>query len=160
VADAERLSVSRRIPAPAADIYALISHPQGHVQIDGSGMLVAAVDARPLTSVGDTFEMDMDREPLGDVPDMGKYKVQNTVTKIDPGTEFAWTVGAPGRTPVGHVYGYQLSPVNDRETDVTSYCDWSQITDALRGRVTFPVVPAAMMEKTLERLEQVLTESA
>ena len=46
-------------------------------------MLEAAPGVRRFTAVGDTFEMDMDREPLGDVP-MGKYQVLNTVTRIVP----------------------------------------------------------------------------
>lgn len=153
----ERVSVHRRVAAPAARIYALVSHPQGHVDLDGSGMLLAAPDAKQLEQVGDTFEMDMDREPLGDYPEMGKYKVLNTVTKIVPGSEIAWSVGMAGYPPVGHVYGYELVPVSDTETDVTSYCDWSGISDKMRARVTFPVVPPEMLSKTLDNLERIVT---
>lgn len=148
----------RRIGAPAARIYAIVSHPQGHVDLDGSGMLLAAPDARQLENVGDTFEIDMDREPLGDFPEMGKYKVLNTVTTIVPGSAIAWTVGMAGHAPVGHVYGYELVPVSDTETDVTSYCDWSGISDAMRARATFPVVPPEMLNKTLDNLERLVTE--
>ena len=73
VPDEERISATRRIAAPAAAIFAIVSDPAGQVAIDGSHMLVAAPDAKRLEAVGDTFTMDMDREALGDLP-LGKYR--------------------------------------------------------------------------------------
>lgn len=35
----ERMEVQRTIAAPAADIFAVLCDPQGHVAIDASGML-------------------------------------------------------------------------------------------------------------------------
>jgi uncharacterized protein YndB with AHSA1/START domain len=154
----ERVTVSRTINAPAARLFALVSHPQGHVDIDGSGMLEAAVDARPLTAVGDTFDMDMDREPLGDIP-MGKYKVRNTVTAIEPGTHIEWNIGGIDMPPVGHVYGWQLTPSADgASTEVSHYCDWTNITDAMRaaGR-EWPIVPEHMLVQSLDNLERLAT---
>ena len=80
----DRVSAMGRIAAPASKIFQIVSRPAGHVEVDGSGMLEAAPDDRQLTAVGETFDMDMDREPLGDIPEMGKYKVRNTVTQIIP----------------------------------------------------------------------------
>lgn len=154
---ADRMSLTRRIDAPAERIFAVVSSPQGHVEIDGSGMLVAADDADELRAVGDTFEMHMDREPLGDVP-LGRYTVCNTVTIFEPGTEIAWTVGAVGRTPIGHVYGYRLEPVGETSTEVTSYYDWSAVSEAWRERVSWPVVPREMLEASLDNLERLVTE--
>jgi len=152
-----RLSVTRRVPASAARVFAVVSDPKGHVDIDGSGMLVTAPDAKPLQQVGDTFAMDMDREPLGDVP-LGKYKVLNTVTKIVPDVEIQWNVGSAEHRPIGHVYGYLLEPVGDNETQVTNYCDWSDVSDKWRARISWPVVPASMMSKSLDRLAQVVAD--
>src|SRR5688572_16492233 len=104
-------------------------------------MLVAAPDAQRLAAVGDTFTMDMDREALGDLP-LGQYQVLNTVTKIEPDRLLEWNVGSAERGPLGHVYGYELEPVGPGETDVTSYCDWSGISDAVRERIArWPIVP-------------------
>lgn len=155
----ERVSVTRRVAAPASRIFALISSPQGHVDVDGSGMLVAAPDAAPLRAVGDTFVMHMDRAPLGDLP-LGEYTVQNTVTTFERDAELAWTVGGVGRTPIGHVYGYRLDPVDAETTDVTSYCDWSAVSAAWRERVTWPVVPVEMLEASLDRLARLATDPA
>ena len=154
----ERVSVSRRIAAPADAIYAIVSDPAGHVRIDGSGMLEAAADARPLTAVGDTFDIHMDRTPLNDIPGLVKYSVRNTVTRIEPGRLVEWTIGAPEQPPLGHVYGWMLEPVSATETDVTNYCDWTNIVQSLRdaGR-TWPIVPVAMLEETVASLERVVT---
>jgi hypothetical protein len=57
----DRVSVSERVAAPVSRVFAIVSDPARHVDIDGSGMLQAAPDAMPLTAVGQTFEMDMDR---------------------------------------------------------------------------------------------------
>jgi len=66
----ERFEVQRTIAAPAADIFALLCDPQGHVAIDASGMLQDA-DGDPAGAVGDTFVIHMDRESLNDFP-LGK----------------------------------------------------------------------------------------
>lgn len=152
----DRISVTRRIAAPADRIFRIVSSPAGHVTIDGSGMLVAASDDRPLTAVGDTFDMHMDREPLGDIPEMGEYDVRNTVTRIEPDRCFEWTIGAVDRPPVGHVYGWELEPVSATETDVTNYCDWSGISDTARTARSWPIVPRAMLERSVDNLERIV----
>lgn len=150
----QRASVSRRIPAAAEHIFGIITDPRMHVEIDGSGMLMAAPDAQPLRAVGDTFQMDMDREPLGDIP-LGKYKVQNTVTKITLDQELEWNVGGVGQPPFGHVYGYELEAVGPNETDVTLYVDWSGVAEEILQVASFPVVPLTMLEQSLEKLAEV-----
>jgi hypothetical protein len=142
--------------AAAPDVvFAVITDPRRHVDIDGSGMLVAAPDAHPLQVVGDTFDMDMDREPLGDLP-MGKYKVRNTVTKLVADTTLEWNVGGVDQPPFGHVYGYELAAVDAESTDVTLYCDWTGVR-ASRIRDRFPIVPVHMLEKSLDNLERIVT---
>ena len=94
----------RTIPAAAEEIWRVITDPAGHVAIDGSGMLMAAPDARPVNNVGDQFTIHMDREALGDMP-LGKYTVTNTVTSYEPHKHFEWTVAGLDMPPIGHVYG-------------------------------------------------------
>jgi hypothetical protein len=149
-----RVSLSRRVDATAAEVFAVVTDPRRHVEIDGSGMLVAAPDARPLRAVGDTFDMDMDREPLGDIP-LGKYKVRNTVTKIAADSTLEWNVGGVGQRAFGHVYGYDISQVDAQHTDVTLYCDWTGVPDE-RIRQRFPIVPVSMLEKSLDNLARIV----
>jgi hypothetical protein len=155
----DRVTATRRIAAPASKLFQIVARPSGQVAIDGSGMLDAAPDDRPLTQVGETFDMDMDRGPLGDIPNLKKYQVRNTVTQIIPDHLVEWTIGLGDSPPFGHVYGWRLDPVNDRETDVTNYCDWSNASEEMRSGVAWPVVPVAMLEKSVENLDRIATST-
>jgi len=155
--ESERISSTRVIAAPASRIYALVSSPSGHVQIDGSGMLLASPDSEPVKAVGDTFDMHMDRKPLGDI-ELDLYDVTVVITNIEPDRWVEWSVEDKRNGGIwGHVYGYQLNPVSDTETEVTSYCDWSGLPERRKARASFPVVPLSMMVKSLDNLEQIVT---
>jgi len=153
----ERISTTRVMAAPASTIYALVSSPEGHVRIDGSGMLLASPDSAPVSAVGDMFLMHMDREPLGDIPDMGKYDVTVIITNIEQDRLVEWSVGSPDGRIFGHVYGYSLVPVDESSTEVTSYCDWSGLSEKRKARIAFPIVPLSMMEKSMDNLEAIVT---
>jgi hypothetical protein len=84
---AERLEVQRMIPAEPAAIFRVLTDPQGHVAIDSSGMLMDAT-GEPVTAVGDTFVVHMDREALNDVP-MGRYDVTVTIKTLRSVRDFA-----------------------------------------------------------------------
>jgi hypothetical protein len=151
----ERIEVSRLVAAPSDRIFALLCSPQGHVSIDGSGMLLAT-DSPPVNAVGDTFEVHMDRRPLGDVPDMAEYDVTVLITAYEQDRVIEWSVGTTGRPPYGHVYGYRLEP-SGSDTVVTSYCDWSGLPQHRKDRSRWPVVPATLLEKSLVNLDQAVT---
>jgi hypothetical protein len=150
VSSTSRVAVSRTVKASPAAVFLVVTDPNMHVKIDGSGMLEAAPGAKRLESVGDTFEMDMDREPLGDIP-MGKYQVLNTVTRIVPDSLIEWNVGSKEHGPFGHVYGWEISAAGD-QIEVTNYCDWSAIPEKFLEQITFPVVPVSMLEKSVDNL--------
>lgn len=154
--DRYRVSATRRIPAPAERIFAVIASPQGHVDIDGSGSVIAT-SAASVTAVGDVFVMEMDRRPIGDQPDMAEYTVSNLVSIYEQDRVLAWMPGVQGRSPFGHSYGYVLEPVDDTTTDVTSYCDWSTVREKWRDAPNWPVIPASTLARSLERLEEVVT---
>ena len=154
----DRVEASRRICAPAHTIFLVVSDPARHVDIDGSGMLQAAPDARPLTEVGQTFDMDMDRRPLGDIPNMAEYKVRCTVTRLIPDRHIEWTVQAVGKPPAGHLYGWRIEPLTDGECLVTHYCDWTNISDELRARFRWPVVPVDRLKRSVENLGRLIIQ--
>ena len=156
----DRVSATGRITAPAHEVFLIVSNPARHVEIDGSGMLQGAPGAKPLTAVGETFDMDMDRRPLGDIPDMAEYKVRCTVTRLVPDRLVEWTVRAVGKPPSGHVYGWQIEPVTDTACVVTNYCDWTDINEALRAKFVWPVVPVDRLEKSVENLTRMTTEGS
>jgi hypothetical protein len=109
-------------------------------------MLMSAEGDR-VSGVGDTFVIHMDREALNDYP-LGLYDVVVTITKFVEDREIAWTVSGLVRPSIGHVYGYQLEAVDDA-TVVTSYYDWSAISQEWRERAIFPVISEAVLRATL-----------
>ena len=142
----ERLEVPRTIAADPASIFKVLSDPQGHVAIDSSGMLLDAT-GDPVTKVGDSFVVHMDREALNDFP-MGKYDVTVSITKYEQDREIAWTILGKIRPQIGHVYGYTLEPTEEG-TLVTSYYDWSEIDDTWREAAIFPIIPISALRATL-----------
>ena len=142
----ERLEVQRTIAAEPAAIFRVLCDPQGHVTIDSSGMLMDAT-GEPVTAVGDSFVVHMDREALNDYP-MGRYDVTVTIATFVPDREIAWTILGQIRPAIGHVYGYTLEPV-DGGTLVTSYYDWSNIDPVWREAGIFPVISEGALRATL-----------
>ena len=140
----ERLEVQRTIAADPATIFRVLCDPQGHVAIDSSGMLIDAT-GEPVTGVGDSFVVHMDREALNDMP-LGKYNVIVKIMRFERDREIAWT--PTGNFDIGHLYGYQLEPA-EGGTLVTSYYDWSMIGDNWKELGIFPVVPESALRATL-----------
>ncbi|WP_181782135.1 SRPBCC family protein [Pseudonocardia pini] len=148
----ERIEVSRTIPADPAAIFAVLRDPQGHVAIDASGMLMDAT-GDPVSAVGDGFVVHMDREALGDIPEMGEYDVTVTITTYEQDREIAWSILGRMRPQIGHVYGYRLEPV-EKGTLVTQYYDWSEIHPEWRARGIFPIISEPSLKATLGILDR------
>ena len=150
----ERIETHRTIAAPAPDIFAVLSDPQGHVAIDASGMLQDAEGA-PVTAVGDSFVVHMDREALNDYPQLGKYDVTVEIKELEQDRLISWTVLGQIRPQIGHVYGYQLQPTDDGAgTVVTSFYDWSSIDQKWRDAGIFPVISEGALRATLGILDR------
>lgn len=145
----ERLSATRLLASPPADVFALLCDPDGHVAIDSSGMLQAATGS-PLSAVGDSFVAHMDRESLGDYPELGRYDVTVEVTDIEPDRLIEWTVRSE-RFDLGHRYGYELEDERGGTTAV-AYYDWSTVSE--EWKPLFPVIPASALAATLGILDR------
>ncbi len=84
----ERVWATRRIAVTAHQVFLAVTDPAFHVRIDGSGMLQDAGGPRQLKAAGDTLDIEMDRQALGDV--VGAewlpryYTIRNFVTRIVP----------------------------------------------------------------------------
>ena len=147
----ERLEVQRTIEADPATIFSVLCDPQGHVTIDSSGMLLDAT-GDPVSAVGDTFVVHMDRESLNDYP-LGKYDVTVSITQFEQDRLIAWTISGQLKPDIGHVYGYRLDP-SDGGTAVTSFYDWSDIDQHWRDAKIFPIVGEAALRATLGILDR------
>ena len=148
----ERIEAERFIPAPAADVFAVLCDPQGHVAIDASGMLQDA-DGDVVEAAGDTFVVHMDRESLNDIPDYGKYDVTVTIEEFQRDRLISWSILGKVRPGMGHTYGYRLGPA-DGGTLVTSFYDWSNVSQDWKDSGIFPVVSVTNLSGTLGILDR------
>ncbi len=153
----ERIETQRTIAAPAADIFAVLCDPHGHVAIDSSGMLQSAEGDR-VTAVGDSFMVHMDREALNDFPELGKYDVTVVIKEFERDRLIAWTGIGQLRPHIGHIYGYRLQPASNvgaaEGTLVTSFYDWSNIDQKWRDANIFPIMSEGALRATLGILER------
>jgi hypothetical protein len=150
----ERFEVARVIEARPPEVFALLRDPRGHVAIDSSGMLQSCT-GEPVSAVGDTFVVHMDRESLNDYP-LGRYDVTVVITKYVQDELIEWTIEGVIKPPLRHLYGYRLEP-HELGSLVTSYYDWSEIDEAWRGKGVFPVLPEAALRATLGILARTVT---
>jgi len=142
----ERFEVRREIEATPAEVFAVLSDPNGHVAIDSSGMLQSA-EGQVVRQVGDEFVVHMDREALNDYP-MGKYDVTVIITEFEQDARIEWTISGAIQPPIRHRYGYLIQPSGTGSL-VTSYYDWSEIDEQYRGAGIFPVIPESALRATL-----------
>ncbi|WP_232679815.1 polyketide cyclase [Nocardioides sp. R-C-SC26] len=149
----ERIEVERLVTAPAEAVFAVLCDPHGHVAIDSSGMLQDAT-GEAVGAAGDTFVVHMDREALGDFPEMGTYDVTVTITEFEQDRLIAWSVLGRIRPQIGHVYGYRLEAVGQRSTRVTSFYDWSTIHPDWRAMGIFPVLSEQHLRASLGTLDR------
>lgn len=145
----ERLSATRLISTTPSRVFAVLCDPDGHVAIDSSGMVQAATGGL-LSGVGDSFVAHMDRESLGDYPELGKYDVTVLVTDFERDRRLEWTVQSE-RFNLGHRYGYQLE-TSAGDTVATAHYDWSAVSE--KWKPIFPVIGAGALAATLGILDR------
>jgi uncharacterized protein YndB with AHSA1/START domain len=154
--------VSRRIEAPAADIFRVLSDPRRHLEIDGSKMLRGAVSDAVVTGVGDVFTMRMYYSEYGD------YEMDNHVVEFEQDRRIGWEPWAARDHPDtaadstaearwGHVWSYELTPDGPDATIVTEIYDCSRAPEEERVGMDNGKIWARVMAETLERLDRACT---
>src|ERR1700722_18243926 len=118
------VAVTRRIEAPAPEIFQILISPEMHTVIDGTGMLRGAGTKGPITAVGDVFVMNMH------YPELGDYQMDNHVVEFEADRRIGWEpVAGAGHSEVGsrvgHRWGFRLSPEGPDATLVTETYDCS-----------------------------------
>jgi len=160
--ECEPVRVSRRIAAPAADIFRVLADPRRHPEIDGSGMLRGAVSEAMVTGVGDVFTMRMYYSEYGD------YEMDNHVVEFERDRRIGWEPwagrGHPDTAPDstaearwGHVWSYELTPDGPDATIVTEIFDCSSTPEEERLDIDNGKIWAKTMAETLERLDRACT---
>ena len=131
------VSVSRRIEAPAEQLFALIADSANHPLIDGSGMLREPAPSVRLSQTGDAFLMNMHHHEFGD------YQMRNEVVEYQAGRRLVWEpvrVATPGDAEDApesgrYRWGYEFTPDGPGATMVTEFFDCTRSDADLRDAV-------------------------
>ncbi|WP_311208860.1 MULTISPECIES: SRPBCC family protein [unclassified Aeromicrobium] len=141
------ITATRAIDAPAGEVFAILSDPQRHHEIDGSDMVRSDDRSDRITAAGQSFRMNMHHPRAGD------YQTDNHVTGFEQGSLLAWQTGAVDADPAGWEWVWRLTPLGRDSTEVSVTYDWSKVSDpAVLKRLHFPVVPHEALESTLANL--------
>jgi uncharacterized protein YndB with AHSA1/START domain len=126
---------SRIVPASPAAVFALLSDPEQHVALDGSGTVQAVVEAPARLQPGSEFVMRMKG-----------YTTRNRVVEHRADELIAW------RHRARHVWRWELRPVAGG-TEVTATFDHSAKRCApVVAALGLPSKAGTSLEKTLEKL--------
>jgi hypothetical protein len=151
------VEVSRRIGAPASEIFRILADPGRHSDLDGSGMLRGAASSTVISGVGDVFVMKMHYPALGD------YEMNNHVVEYELDRRIGWEPAAGRGHPRssenrwGHRWSYELTPDGPHATVVTEIYDCSRAPEEERAGMDNGNGWIETMTKTLERLEGLCT---
>ena len=125
------VSAGREIAAGPEAIFELIADPTQQPRWDGNDNLVEAPAGQRIRRRGDVFSMTTTK---------GNVR-ENHVVEFEEGRRVAWTPAEPGQAPVGHLWRWELEPIDSSRTRVTHTYDWTRLTDEKRlprARATTP----------------------
>ena len=113
------VSATREVAAGAGRIFELIADPAAQPRWDGNDNLASAPAGQRVRQAGDVFVMTLTR---------GEIR-ENHVVEFEEGRRIAWTPAEPGKVPPGHLWRWELEPVDASRTRVTHTYDWTRLTD-------------------------------
>jgi uncharacterized protein YndB with AHSA1/START domain len=134
------VSASREIGAGADRIFELIADPSQQPRWDGNDNLAEAEPGQRVRSVGDVFTITLTNGSIR----------ENHVVEFDEARRIAWLPSELGRRPPGHLWRWELEPLDETRTRVTHTYDWSQLTDENRlprARQTTPEKLRASLDR-------------
>lgn len=116
------VSASGIVEAPAADVFEQIADPALQPAWDGNDNLDHADPGQRVTAVGDVFVM----------TNSGGNVRHNRVVEFEEGRRIAWLPSPPDADPPGHLWRWELEPVDATTTRVTHTYDWTDLQDDKR----------------------------
>jgi len=135
------VSASREIAAPPGQIFELIADPAQQPRWDGNDNLAEAPTGQRVRGTGAVFTMAL----------TGGGIRENHVVEFDEGRRLAWLPAEPGQRPPGHLWRWQLEPIDASRTRVTHTYDWTRLTDESRFRRA-RATTADWLQASLDRL--------
>jgi uncharacterized protein YndB with AHSA1/START domain len=139
--DAPRVVTARReIAAGAGCIFELIADPAQQPRWDGNENLAYSAGDQRVRAVGDVFVTTL----------TGGADRENHVVEFVERRRIAWRPAEPGRRPPGHLWAWELEPLDESRTLVTHTYDWTELTDENR----FARARATTSDKLLKSLNR------
>ncbi|WP_369140591.1 SRPBCC family protein [Modestobacter versicolor] len=117
-----RVEASREIAAGAEEVFELIADPARQPEWDGNENLSRAADGQRARAVGQVFVMAITNGTVR----------ENHVVEFEEGRRIAWRPAEPGQQPPGHLWSWELEPLDAGRTRVTHTYDWTELTDEKR----------------------------
>src|ERR1700722_9298985 len=127
--DCKPVSVSRRINAPAADIFTLLADPDRHTEFDGSGMLRPGADNRAIVGIGNGFVTKMYVTSIGD------YEMHNRIVVYEADRCIGWEPQNAELSRNGSRWRFDLAPDGPGATVVTETYDCTDSPESVREAV-------------------------
>lgn len=115
-------SATLEIAAPAATIFELIADPSRQPSWDGNANLGEAPEGQRVHAVGDVFSMALTTGVIR----------ENRIVEFTEGRLIAWLPAPVGESAPGHLWRWELEPIDERTTRVTHTYDWTNLTDETR----------------------------
>ncbi|MBZ5737239.1 SRPBCC family protein [Nocardioides mangrovi] len=142
------ITVQRTIDAATPEVFDVLSNPERHAELDGSGFVVSDERTDRITAAGQVFRMNMTGDHMG-----GDYQTDNTVTGYDANHLLAWQTAPADTEPPGWEWVWELTAQGSGATDVRLTYDWGKVTDpAILEKVRFPLVSEDQLEESLNLL--------
>jgi uncharacterized protein YndB with AHSA1/START domain len=116
------VSAWRELRATPDEIFELIADPTRQPEWDGNNNLSYAGLGQRVRSVGDVFVVTLTQ---------GSVR-ENHVVEFVEGRRIAWMPAEPGKAPVGHLWRWELEPMNEERTLVVHTYDWTKLDDSSR----------------------------
>jgi uncharacterized protein YndB with AHSA1/START domain len=132
---------TRVISASAERIFELIADPARQPSWDGNNNLASSAPGQRVRQVGDVFTTTLTNGAVR----------ENHVVEFIEGSKIAWCPAEPRRQPPGHLWRWELSPINASLTNVTHTYDWTALTDTARIERARSTTPA-MLRESMDRL--------
>ena len=157
--DEAHVAVTRRIEAPASEIFQILVDPRKHVDLDGSGMVRGAVTQTAVSGIGDVFVIRMFYSRLGE------YEMNNHVVEYELNRRIGWEPesgrGHPDASSPDARWGqrwiYDLVPDGPGATMVTEIYDCSALPEVERVSMDDGRTWIESMTKSLELLDNLCT---
>jgi uncharacterized protein YndB with AHSA1/START domain len=121
-ADSRVASASREVRAAPDRIFELIADPSRQPEWDGNDNLAEAARGQRVRAVGDVFSMTLTR---------GSVR-ENHVVEFVEGRLIAWRPAEPGQAPIGHLWRWEVEPIDEQRSLVVHTYDWTDLHDESR----------------------------